>query len=371
MEKQDIKKIQSKKALTAMLIAFGSVTAMCMTLVVHNKQPDQPETAGKQVVAPPPSVAERLVKVAPVQRRSLAHAIEANGIFTASRCLPLIAEAQGTLTEFRLEEGQVVTLGQIVAKIDAATVKPDLSAAEAALKNAVANKERYERLLKAGAISQKQYEEAALGLESAEARLNSARQRMKFTIVRSPISGIAYNVKGEKGSFAIPGMQLGSVADVSTLKMTLTMSPDEIAWMKKDRQVPVWTEIYPGHLFLGTVALISATPDTAKNYQVEIVLSNSKIFPLKAGMTGTAKFDPPDTDTTSKLLVPVQAVLNGPTQPQVFVLNRDSTVLLADIELGAQVGNEWIVLRGLRAEEHVVISGLNALRSRDRVRVVN
>ena len=142
-------------------------------------------------------------------------------------------------------------------RIDPTAIQSNMATATASYKNAVKNKERYERLVEAGAISQKPYEDVALNVENARANLTSIQQQMKYTVVNSPMSGIIGEVKVEQGSFATVGMQLGTVVDISSLKMILKVPEEDVIKLKKGQPVSIQTDVYPDHTFKGNITLIS------------------------------------------------------------------------------------------------------------------
>ena len=124
-------------------------------------------------------------------------------------------------------------------------LQSNLATAKASYNNAVTNKERYERLVKAGAISQKQYEDIALNVDNARANMAAIQQQMKYTVVRSPMSGIVSEVKVEQGSFATLGMQLGNVVDVSKLKMVLKVPEEDVIKLRKGQPVKITNRCLP------------------------------------------------------------------------------------------------------------------------------
>ncbi len=340
------------------------VIIVAYTLAGNKKKIEERATAVPQSVTAIP------VKIALAELKSMDNNIQLTGSFEARQTLPLIAEAQGSIIQLNIHEGQSIKAGQIVARIDPTSLQSSLASAQATYNNAIKNKERYERLADAGAISLKQYEDVALNVEKAHTDMKNIQQQMKYTIIHSPMSGFVSKVKVEQGSFASPGMELGSVVDISTLKMVVKVDEQDVIKLKKGQAVSIKTEVYPNHEFSGTISLISVQADAGRKYDVEVQVPNSKEFPLKAGMFGTAKFNTTNVDSGEKLFIPRQAIVGSIQNAQVFVLNNDSTVALKNIEVQNQSGDQLIVLKGLNQNDKVVVSGQINLQTGTKIRVV-
>ncbi len=361
-------KTNANKSKTRNLLVVGTLVALSgligFQLYANKKEINERSTAVPQGVAAMP------VKVASAEMRSQDNSLRFTGSFEARKTLPLTAEAQGSITQLNIREGQTVGRGQVVARLDPTTIQSNLATATASYNNAVKNKERYERLVQAGAISQKQYEDVALNVENARANLTSIQQQMKYTVVNSPMSGIIGEVKVEQGSFATMGMQLGTVVDISSLKMVLKVPEEDVIKLKKGQPVSILTDVYPDHTFNGTITLISVQADAGRKYDVEVEVKNNSAFPLKAGMFGTASLNAQTGDQGEKLFIPRKSIVGSVKDAQVFVLGANNKVALRKIEVQNTSGEDVIVLNGLTPNEKVITTGQINLQKGQEVRVV-
>ena len=361
---ENLKKDKKSKLIIPVAVISILVIAIAVTLYSNKRKIEARANAVPREASAIP------VKIASVELKAVDDNIELTGSFEARQTLPLIAEAQGSIIQLNIHEGQSISAGQIVAQIDPTSLQASLASAQATYNNAIKNKERYERLAEAGAISQKQYEDVALSVEKARTDMKNIQQQMKYTNIHSPMSGFVSKVKVEQGSFASPGMELGSVVDISKLKMVVRVDEQDVIKLKKGQPVSIKTEVYPDHLFSGTISLISVQADAGRKYDVEVEVPNSKECPLKAGMFGIAKFNTANKENSKKLFIPRQAIVGSIQNAKVFVLNNDSTVSLKNIEVQNQSGDRLVVLHGLNAAEKVVTSGQINLQTGTRVRVV-
>jgi len=356
-------KVNMKRIITIVVI-LALAGFMGFTLSSNKKVMDENAKAVPREVGLVP------VKTATAQLKKIDNSILLTGNFVARKELPLTAEAQGSIIALNIKEGERVTQGQVIARIDPTAIQSNLATANAALKKAIKDKERYERLANAGAISQKQYEDIALTVDNENAHLAGIEQQMKYTIIRSPMSGTVSEVKVEKGSFATVGMNIGSVVDASKLKMVVDVSEADVVKLKKGQPVQIKTEVYPDHIFKGNITLISVQADEGRKYAIEVEVPVNSDFPLKAGMFGTVALNAQTNDNGDKVFIPRKSIVGSIKNAQVFVVNADSTVTLKNIEVQNISGEEVIVLKGLNAGEKIVTAGQINLQSGKKVKVI-
>ena len=332
--------------------------------LVANKQEinQRAEEAGKKVELTVP------VRVAKVQPVSLDETTLHTGEFEGWEETSLIAEAQGTIRYIKVEEGDAVKKGDIIAKVDATSVNSQLSTSEASLKKAQKDLERYQRLEKAGAVSELQKEEAQLAVDNAKANLASVKQQLSFTTVYAPISGFVDQVSVEDGSFVMPGNQIASIIQVDRLKMIVKVSEDELASISVGQTVNVGTDVYPTESFAGEVINISYKADPSKKFKVTVEVDNNRQRPLRAGMFGEVTFAN-EAGSAPVLAIPRQALVGSMLDASVYLV-EDNHAVRKSITAGSRVGNNVSVLAGLQEGERVITSGQINLEDGDEIKVV-
>ncbi|MCB0570238.1 MAG: efflux RND transporter periplasmic adaptor subunit [Phaeodactylibacter sp.] len=338
---------------------------MAFKLYTNKKAIDEKAQPKEEVITAIP------VQVATAELLPVDNSISLTGSFEARKELNIIAEAQGRLTSLNIEEGNTVSKGQAVAKIDDTNVRSQLATAQAALEKAQKDVERFERLAQAGAVSQQQLEEMRLNFQNKQANLTAVEQQLKYTTARSPMTGIVKEVKVEEGSFASPGAVIATVVDVSRLKMVVKVPETQIVKVRKGQSVNIRTEVYPDKTFSGNISLISVQADQGRKYDVEIELQNSPEFLLKAGMYGSVTIKPATTEVEKALFVPRNAVAGSVKDAGVYVLQPDGTVAFRKVEVGEGPGDMVLIQKGLNEGERVVTTGQINLSEGRRVKVLS
>ncbi|AFM03028.1 RND family efflux transporter, MFP subunit [Bernardetia litoralis DSM 6794] len=315
------------------------------------------------------------VHIVKVEEIKIDENINLTGTFEAEKELGIIAEGQGRITSLPIKEGQQVSKNQAVAKIDDTSIQAQLNSIRATVAKAKKDVERYERLTKAGAISQQQYEEVKLNYQSTQANLTNVEQQLNYSTARSPMAGIIKEIKVEEGSFASAGMLIATVVDIDKLKMVVKADEQEVIKIQKGQSVEITTEVYPNTIFEGKVTLISVQADAGRKYEVEIELPNPKKMPLKPGMYGTVKINSMDknaTENKAKLYVARKTIVGSVQSPKVYVVNKDGkTVSYKTVQIGEAVGDKVEILEGLDKGDVVVVSGQINLSDGKEVSIIN
>jgi len=163
------------------------------------------------------------------------------------------------------------------------------------------------------------------------------------------------------------GTGIGNVVDISKLKVKVNVAENDAFTLTVGGTVSVTTDIYPGTVFTGRVASISAKGDEAHTYPVEIALANSREHPLKSGMFARVAFG--HTGSAKGIVIPRDAIVGSVKDAQVYVVEND-VARLRQIVVNAQIGTGVEVGGGLRAGEVVVVNGQNNLKDNTAVTVI-
>lgn len=159
------------------------------------------------------------VRTVPVVVRDFPRVIDLPGTLEASQQVVIVAQASGTVLRQHVQEGDQVRGGETLFTLDARPAQARIAQSRAALTGARAEAaeaakklERLAPLMKSGYISQQEFDDAQLALESARARagtasaeLESARLDAQHTQVRSPIAGRVGRIAIRQGSLVQAG----------------------------------------------------------------------------------------------------------------------------------------------------------------------
>lgn len=338
-----------RKIITA-IVLLGSLGLIGYVLS-SNKEKNEEKTA---VVAETNAMV--VVKIDTVRTEPVSLDFVANGNFYPSQELNFSAENSGRVTKVLVDEGSAVRIGQTLAVIKADKMNVDLQNAEASYQNAVTDAQRFESAFKTGGVTKQQLDQAKLALANAKAHLAQARITLGDATIKSSINGIVNKRLIEPGSVVSPGTALFELVNVSTLKLKVTVSENQIAGLKIGTPVNVKASVYPDKEFNGKITFIAPKADSSLNFPVEIEITNNAGNDLKAGMYGTAQFAP-SSDKTPLMIVPRNAFVGSVSANEVFVMENNGTAKMKKVTAGRIIGEKVEILGGLNNGDIVITSG--------------
>ncbi len=319
------------------------------------------------------------VTVTQAQRADIVSAISANGNIAAWQEAIVGAEGNGLrLAEVRVNVGDVVQRGQVLATFvadlpnaDLAQSRASVAEAEATLAEAGANAQRARELQASGALSAQQINQYLTAERTAQARLDALRAaakvqqlRLAQTQVLAPDSGVISARSATVGAVVQPGMEMFRLIRQGRLEWRAEVAASELAQIKPGMVVKVTAA--GGGAVAGKVRMVAPTVDaTTRNGLVYVDLPMPGT--AKAGMFARGEFA---LGSASALTLPQSAVLLRDGFSYVFKLGADSKVAQAKVTVGRRVGERIEITGGLEPGAKVVTSGAGFLADGDVVRVV-
>lgn len=333
------------------------------------------------------------VQWAPVVASEVAVTIELPGqlVPNEDRTVRLGASAQGRVLTVHVRPGERVARGQSLVTLQsqaasAATADYDKATAELASRQAAATyartaRERADRLLAVKAGSRQEAERAAADDELARAGLAQVqseivRARAAMTqlgatstsgamVVRSPIAGVVLSRDATPGAVAEAGAPLVTVSEPSTLWLEVAASDRAVVGLRPGSRVRFTVPAFPADTFDARVQSVGGQLDTAtRTVPVRAVVQNPS-GRLRPAMFATTWIE--SGERRQAVLVPESAVQLLDNRPVVFVARPDGTggarFERRDVEVGATMGGQTQVLKGLMAGDTVVVEGAFAVKS--------
>jgi RND family efflux transporter MFP subunit len=304
--------------------------------------------------------------------------LTANGNVVAWQEASVGAEANGLrLSEVRVNVGDVVKRGQIIAVFASETVAADLAQAEAAVAeaeasaaDAVLNAERARGLQATGAVSEQYISQLLTAERTALARVKAQRAiaeqqrlRMSKTQVLAPDDGIISARNATVGAVVPAGQELFRLIRQGRLEWRAEVTAAELAQLEPGIRTTLTTP--NGTLVRGSVRMVAPTVDPQTRLGLVYVdLPADSV--LRAGMFASGAFRLGDS---AALTVPQQAIVVRDGFSYVFQLDGDNRVRQMRVRTGRRVGNR-VEVSDIPQNATLVTSGTGFLNDRDVVKVV-
>ncbi|WP_462386292.1 efflux RND transporter periplasmic adaptor subunit [Acidovorax sp. Q11] len=318
------------------------------------------------------------VSMAQPQRTAVPVRLAANGNVAAWQEASIGAESNGLrLTDVRVNVGDVVKAGQVLATFSAETVLADVAQVRASLleaqanaAEAAANADRARALQATGALSQQQIQQfttaektAQARVEAAQATLNAQQLRLKYTQVVAPDSGVISARTATVGAVVGAGTELFRMVRKGRLEWRAEVTSTELRRIAPGAKVSVTAA--SGTTAEGTVRMVAPTVDPqTRNALVYVDLPANADF--RAGMFARGEFALGNSDA---LTVPQEALVVRDGFSYVFVVGADQRVQQRKVQAGRRVADRVEVLTGLDANASVAVRGAGFLNDGDLVRV--
>ena len=263
------------------------------------------------------------------KRGNLVLTVSSTGIVEPILTVDLKSKASGEIIELPIEEGDVVSRGKLIAKLDATTTKyaydqavADLEVAKKSLSLAVKEANRADELFSRELISELDHENGLLARERANsdlvranASLEDAKERLSDTVIKSPIDGIVLQKYVEKGQIIASGISavsggtiIATVADLSRAYVTTAVDEIDIGSIKPGQKAAIIAESYPDREFMGEVQRIHPQARVEQNvttFDVTIEVDNSEGL-LMSGMNASVEITAGFVENA--LLIPREAL---------------------------------------------------------------
>lgn len=277
---------------------------------------------------------------------------------------PVLARVGGEVVEILVEEGDQVTKGDILARLDGERLRLQMLQAKANLEKISKEYERFVRLHEKGLVSASAYEGLKFDMEALEAAYELQCLDYEYTTIRAPISGIV-SARGVKvGQHVGINETTFQVTDTSSLVAYLRIPQTELEKFAAGHRANVRVDAMPDHNFSATIARISPTIDTRNGtFRATAYIDNEDGL-LAPGMFG--RFDIAYEQHADALIIPAVAVVQEDNQTVVYVVENGAAVRRS-IQTGIQSGENIEVLRGLAVHEQIVVTGQGNLRDGSRV----
>ena len=331
-----------------------------------------------------PTRAALTVTVTQPQPADLSMTITANGSIAAWQDASVGSEVAGLRLEtVRVNVGDVVRRGQLLASFATDTVQADLAEArarvaeaEAAATEAAANAERARGLQASGALSAQQIDQYVTAERSALARLEAQRAaaqvqqlRLKHTQVLAPDHGVisARSAAASVGSVPAAGQELFRLIRQGRLEWRAEVQAGDLARLKPGMAVRVTLAGEGDSAITGRLRMVAPTVD-AQTRDGLVYVDLPAPGAARAGMFARGEFV---LGSRRALTLPQAAVKLRDGLSYVLQLDGDSKVREVKVGVGRRQGDRLEITGGLDAAARVVADGVGFLGDGDTVRVVS
>ncbi len=336
------------------------------------------ESAPAQTEAEP----SRPVQVTTVELRPREAEKTFVGVVRARREIDLAFRVGGKVVQRKVEVGDRVQKGDLIARIDPEDLKLELESARAEMAAATANLAqttaedgRYRSLTAKGVASNAELDRKALAKEEAVGRLERAKRalelaenRLSYADLVSDTAGVVVSTAAEPGQVVSSGQTIVRVARLDEKEAAVALPETALAAARNsEASVSLWAD--PNRRIAAHLRELSPQADPAsRTYAARFTLeSNDDAVAL--GMTATVTLTPKAGVMVARL--PLSSVFDKGHGPHVFVVDEATHTLVArPVELAGYTDDSALISKGVSQGEQVVTLGVHTLEPGRSVRTV-
>lgn len=308
------------------------------------------------------------VEIATVENGDVAAFYSGTTTIESDEQATVVSQITGVVLSINAEEGDYVTAGTVLARVETDRYSLEVERNNAALKRLEMDYQRKKELFNKQLVSADDFERVSAEYEAQKASVGLAELDLKYTNITAPISGYVAERMVWAGNLVELHQPVFRITSYDPLLAVLHVPERELSVLQRGLAVTMTLDALPQKTFEGTVTRISPVVDPATGtFRVTAEIKDPEKL-LKPGLFG--RVDILYDHREGVPLIPRNAVVTEDEKNHVFVVGNDNSVARRAVRLGYERNGLVEILDGVIAGERVVTAGKGSLSDGVRVEVV-
>lgn len=280
----------------------------------------------------------------------------------------VVSRIAGLIETIKVEEGDRVTKGQLLAVIDAKRQRYDLARSQAEVEIIEQELNRLNKMTDKAFISADTMAKLEYNLQAASAKRDLAALQVEESLVRSPIDGVIATRFVKQGNMAKEFDELFYVINQDELYAIVHLPEVQLDRLRLGQDAQLFASQQADNGIVAQVLRISPIVDAQSGtFKVTLSVPNQQAQ-LKAGMFTRVELR---YDThTNVITVPYSAVINQDNQYALYVIEGDNATR-RQVSLGYREADTVEVISGIKPGEQIVVRGQQNLKDQSLVDVIS
>lgn len=314
---------------------------------------------------------EVLVTTMTIRDTVFNHFVEIQGNVQTKQNVLIYPEYQGTLSTVLVREGQRVSKGQALARIDDGGLASQVAQVEAQAALAKTTFERQQRLWDQKIGSEMQYLQAKTQYEATQNSVNQIKSQLGKTTVRAPFSGVIDQVITDQGTVVAPGAALFRIVNLDDMYVAAEVPESFLPTITKGKKVKVEFPVL-GETIDATVRQTSNyIKPSNRSFAIEVGVSN-KDGKVKPNLTARLSIN--DYTSENAMLIPLN-VINENAEGEQYVytalVQEGETVAKQQIiTTGKSQGSLIEVLSGVATGDKIIVEGARSVKDNQPIKMI-
>lgn len=277
-------------------------------------------------------------------------------------------EVSGRVEEVRVEEGDQVSAGDLLVRLENDQALLEHRESEVNLRHSEISFKRTEQMFTRNLISAQEYEDNQYQLDQARLRLERASLDLTHTEIRAPFTGMITSRQVQVGARVAPGVKLYDLVKLDDIIARVHVPGRYLRTVQIGQVAEVASDFLEDMSFEGYVKRISPVVDPNSGTCKVTIGLRDQWEHLRPGMFVSVRVV---IDThQDAILVPKEAVVYDGSDRYVFVVS-DSAAQRVQLDVGYENGSFIEALSDIAADSPIIVVGQNGLKDQARVNIMN
>ena len=313
----------------------------------------------------------QLVSTFSISEELFKHYVELQGNVTTKNLVVINSEFAGLLKSVSVKEGQQVTKGQILARIDDGGLSQQLSQMQIQADLAKTTFERQERLWQQNIGSEIQYLQTKSAYESQLEAIDQMKQQLAKTTITAPFSGTIDDILTDQGNIVAPGTPIFRLVSLTDMYVEVDVPETYLKDITKGKEVIIEFPVL--NMSINSVVRQAGSFINAANrtFKVEVAIPDG-YHNIKPNLTAKLKIN--DYTSSNAILIP-QDIISEDASGDEYIYTLDKindntgTVKRTNITTGKTQGDIIEILEGLEPNAVVIREGARSVKDGQQVEV--
>ncbi|MGI9546052.1 MAG: efflux RND transporter periplasmic adaptor subunit [Flavobacteriaceae bacterium] len=316
-----------------------------------------------------------LVTTIEVEEQPFKHFLELQGNVKTRQNVLVYPEMSGTLLKIYVKEGQRVSKGQVLAKIDDGGMASRLDQLKTQEALAKTTFERQKRLWEQNIGSEIQYLQAKTNYEATENSVKQTESQLGKSIIRAPFSGIVDDLVQDEGTVVSPatGMAIFRIVNLSDMHIEVDVPESYLEGVTPGKEVRVYFPVLRDSVSTQVRQTGNFINPANRSFRIEIPVPN-KEGTIKPNLTARVSIN--DYSNEHAILIP-QSVISENSAGQQYIYtavdadDENRARAMKQIVVTGKTSNDLVeILEGIDAGDQVIEEGARNVREGQAVRII-
>jgi membrane fusion protein (multidrug efflux system) len=343
------KRMPTLLSLLFLATLFGIIIGMSGTIKAEKERMTAEKMGASATERAPVNVV--LLNVAPT---TIQDRINLPGVIEPWEKLSVLAKIHGTVMKVEVSEGETVTKGQVIARLDPDDYRIALDSARATYELAIAKHKRLASLFDDGIVPEAELENLEAQVKTSKAALENAELLLSRCTITAPISGVIRRLDATEGLLLSVSDPVAEILQVDRVKAVVGIPESDVALVRNIEEVTLTIQALGNREIVGRHHFLAGSPENgARLYRFELAIDNKDNL-IMPGMFFRAQLV--KRVIPNAVAVPLFTVIKREDQQFVFV-EENGVAKQLPVELG--IIEDWRVqiTRGLIPGSRVVVEG--------------